>query len=474
MKDLVKIIETALKRHTETDFIEFKEASINIPNDIWKTVSAFSHNPDGGIIVFGVHEDKVSRKLTPVGSTSPALLQENFTSFIHEKMKNCGSFTITIVDINSVSLVVATINPISNEQKPCYFKDLGLPNGACIREGNTNRVITDIEMKNFIRNSSVFKFDRTKAINIDSNEINRDKVKTLLEKSSNRTNRTNLDNNPTDENLINLGILGRFNGTINPTVAGILIFSKRDPQNFLDYSRYVIRCIRYQGNNVATEIIDSQDIHGTLDSQIENVHKFILRNIRKEAFIIGTKREEKYEYPEDALRELVANAIIHRDYMISETYTQIAIFANRIEISNPGNLPPGITIENLKEAQFSRNEVIAKILKDLDYMEEYGRGIDLVFAKMKEQLLPEPLFQNISNKFTVKLLGAVYRDLNTRQWKILEFIQNKKNSSANDIITSFGASASRATIYNDLAKLTKKELITLSKVDSQQYYSLNN
>ena len=108
---------------------------------------------------------------------------------------------------------------------------------------------------------------------------------------------------------------------------------------------------------------------------------------------MGTKRVERYEYPEKAIREIVANAVIHRDYKITETYTQVNVFEDRIEIFNRGCLPQGVTVENIRDAQVSRNETIAARLKELDYLEEYGRGIDIVFNEMTKWNLLSPIFK---------------------------------------------------------------------------------
>jgi len=188
------------------------------------------------------------------------------------------------------------------------------------------------------------------------------------------------------------------------------------------------------------------------------MHKFILRNIKKSAEIVSTKRVERYEYPEKAIREIVANAVIHRDYKITETYTQVNIFEDRIEIFNAGCLPPGVTIENIKDAQVSRNEVIAARLKDLDYLEEYGRGIDIVFNKMKEWDLLPPIFKNTSNSFKVILMGKKLSILNDRQVKVWEYLIVNKKVTAKECENLF-KEVSRKTVYNDLSKMEKLGLI---------------
>ena len=182
------------------------------------------------------------------------------------------------------------------------------------------------------------------------------------------------------------------------------------------------------------------------------MHSFVLRNIKKSAEIVGTKRVEKYEYPEKAIREIVANAVIHRDYRITETYTQINIFEDRIEVFNPGNLPPGVTIENIKDAQVSRNRIIAARLNEMDYLEEYGRGIDIVFTKMSEWGLLPPVFKNTSNSFKVILPGRKLSQLNKRQIIIWQHLMDKRRITRKDVET-FIPNVPQATLRSDLAKM---------------------
>ncbi len=465
---IVDLIKRAISNRTETDNVEFKDAR-GIPGDLWKTVSSFSHKPKGGIIVFGIKEDRENNRIEVVDNLQLAILQEKIAELLNNIMQNHGNPDIKLVEYEGKHLLALVVDETPDEKKPCFNLHLGLPRGACVREGNTDRVITYEEMRAFIRNSSLYKFDKNIANGAELSMLNKEKIEDFLKKSALKVNRININNEATDEVMKNLGIVDNFESKVRPTVAGYLIFSKDDPQKLRNFSRYLIRCVSYGGDSVASPIIDKQDISGTLDQQIEKMQRFILRNIKLKAEISGTKRVEHYEYPEEAIRELVANAVIHRDYMITETYTQINIFSNRVEISNPGNLPPGVTIENIKDSQFSRNEIIAEILKDMDYLEEYGRGIDIVFSRMSELGLLDPIFKNMSNSFKVILLGDKFRELNDRQVAIWNVIQEKK-SATSKIIREMFPDVSRATIVNDFGKLVGIGLIEQKGSTNTTYY----
>lgn len=468
-QEIQKLIEEAIRHKTETNSVEFKDARGGLSKSAWKSISAFSHRPGGGIIVFGIVEDKEKHKIEITGTEILDNLQEKIGDLVNNEMSFVIRPAYHILEIDGKTLLAVFIPECPDQFKPCYYKPAGMPNGVYIRDGNTNRRMTDDEMRNLIDNSKKFKFDITSAEKVSIDDLSKEKILELLIKSGERTRRHSSIEEIDFELLKNLGIADDFGGSQKPTLAGFLIFAKEKPQSKQQFSRYVVRCVKYQGSSVATDIIDSMDIGGTLDDQIDNMQKFILRNIKKSAEIVGTKRIEKYEYPEKAIREIVANAVIHRDYKITETYTQINIFADRIEVFNAGCLPPGVTIENIKDAQVSRNEIIAARLKELDYLEEYGRGIDIVFNEMKKWNLLTPIFKNTSNSFRVILMGEKLSKLNERQVKIWEYLVESKTVTAKECESLF-KDVSRRTIYNNLSKMEKMGLIKPKGESVNRYY----
>lgn len=457
-QDITKLIGEAEKIGSEFPNVELKDARGGMPKDTWKSISAFSHKPGGGVIVFGVQENRQKKKIAIVGELELADLQEKVSNLVSENMSMTIRPEYHILDYQGKTLLAIMISECPDQLKPCYYKPVGLPDGAYIRDGITNRKITDAEMRRFIENSERLKYDKQPVDGVAIEDIDTIKIKALLIKRGEETGRIDASTEITLSRLKNLGIANEFKGIRKPTVAGALIFAKKEPQQYVSLARYIIRCVRYKGASVSTDIIDKADIRGTLDRQIEEMQKFILRNIQLSAQIIDTKRVERYEYPEQAIREVVANAVIHRDYKITETYTQVNVFADRIEVFNPGCLPPGVTVGNIKDAQASRNEVIAALLKDLDYLEEYGRGIDIVFAKMREWRLLEPLFKNTVNSFNVILPGPRLSELNERQIKIWEHLVGKEKTTVREC-EIFLPNIPRVTINRDLQKLQEIGLI---------------
>lgn len=465
-EQIIEKIKYGLALSSELPDLEFKTARNNIPNDIWKTISAFANRRGGGLVVFGVSQEKNE----VVGCENLDLMQKKLTEYFNDKMSFVLRPEYHVINYEGKTILAVNIPECPKDYMPCYFKPPGLPNGAYIREGNTSRRITDNEFRTYVATSKEFQFDLSEAINTNRTDLSDSKILHLLNKREMDVKRG--AESRIDDNLLqNLGIIFKFDGEFKPTVGGYLIFAHDPPQERNPYERYLVRCVRYAGNSAASEIIDSADIRGTLDVQVEDSYKFILKNIKKTAAIVGTKRIERFEYPEAAIRELIANAIIHRDYKIIETYTQVKIFDDRIEISNPGSLPPGVTVENIRDAQFSRNSIIASRLKDLDYLEEYGRGIDIVLKRMEEWGLPYPLFRNLVNNFEVILLGDKYRQLNERQMKLIDTLLIKGKITIKDCQKILNG-VPRATINKDLRDLKELEIIIPHGASVNIFYTL--
>jgi ATP-dependent DNA helicase RecG len=466
--ELRKLVIDALNMSSETDSLEFKDGRQGLYVDLWKPITAFSNSPGGGIIILGIKEEQSPRELKVVGNLDLDRLQENIVNLMEQRIINKSEYYLRVFECQGHNLLALIISETPRENKPCYFKDLGIDKGACMRAGNTNRQITEEELRAFLRYTPAYNFDKSVIVEISISELSNYKIEAFLEKSAKRTNRQ-IKNNPDNTVLKNIGVVSDNNGKILPTLAGVLIFLDRNPQDFESLSRYIIRCVRYGGNSSSSDIIDKSDVFGTLDQQVDEVLKFVLRNIKTEASIVGSKRIERYEYSEIALREVIVNAIVHRDYSNQGTYVQVSVFANRIEISNPGTLPPGVNIENLKNAQFSRNNIIAQIMRDLDYMEEFGRGIDLIYSKMSEWNLMEPLFKNVANVFKVTLFGRDFPNLNERQLRIWDYLQDRNQITAIQA-TSLFKNVSRTTINYDLKKMVDLELIESKGASNNTYY----
>ena len=158
-QEIQKLIEEAIKYKTETNSVEFKDARGGLPKSTWKSISAFSHKPGGGIIVFGITEDKDKHEIKITGTGILDNLQEKIGDLVNNEMSFIIRPTYHILEIEERTLLAVFIPECPDQFKPCYYNPAGMTNGAYIRDGNTDRKMTDDEMRNLIDNSKKFKFD---------------------------------------------------------------------------------------------------------------------------------------------------------------------------------------------------------------------------------------------------------------------------------------------------------------------------
>ena len=138
--------------------------------------------------------------------------------------------------------------------------------------------------------------------------------------------------------------------------------------------------------------VDRREYTGPIWEQIEEAFQFVLRNIHLGAAIVGLYRQDVYEIPPDAIRELIINAAVHRSYL-DHGNIQVAIYDNRLEITSPGKLPMGQTLERMKEGYSQiRNEALAYAFSYMNLIEHWGSGIPRIIGKVKAAGLREPEF----------------------------------------------------------------------------------
>ncbi len=140
------------------------------------------------------------------------------------------------------------------------------------------------------------------------------------------------------------GCLVEADGTLRPTVAGLLLFGV-DPQAFL--SRSYITEVRFRGQNTAHGYYDRRDLMGTLPEMVDAAEPYLWEHIQHGGRVRGLRREDLHEYPRPALRECLVNAVAHRDYSIRGSRIIVSMFEGRIEFNSPGPLPWPVTVENI-------------------------------------------------------------------------------------------------------------------------------
>jgi ATP-dependent DNA helicase RecG len=285
------------------------------------------------------------------------------------------------------------------------------------------------------------------------------------------------------EFLVRRGCLIRVDDSLAPNYAGLLLFGHY-PQQWLPNA--TILAGRFPGLALA-DIYIRKDIDGNLISQLRQVEQFIQANLKTVLRLIGFQHRETLEYPLEAVRELVVNAVAHRDYNLQGDNIHLNIFADRLEISSPGLLPGPVTLQNLLEARFARNAIITQVLADLGYVERLGYGLDRVVQTTQEAGLPAPQFDEVAGTFKATLYAGfqggltngktpdltMYEnlDLNSRQ-KLALVELTKKMRLTNHQYQCLCPSVHAETLRRDLADLVKRGLIIKIGDKKATYYIL--
>ena len=186
-------------------------------------------------------------------------------------------------------------------------------------------------------------------------------------------------------------------GEVRPTNAGLLFFGAH-PQRFLPHSEVV--CVLFRDEVGVGGYLDRKIITGTLQSLIDETELFLQKYIAVGARIEGWKRVDLPEYPMEALREAVVNAVVHRDYSREGESVRVFFYPDRLEVHNPGLLLPGISVEAMARGEVIsklRNPTLAGLLRDVPgYMERIGSGVRFMIHEMRRMGLSDPHFQEAS------------------------------------------------------------------------------
>lgn len=386
-------IEEILEK-PENHRLEFKRELGN-PDSLAKELIAFS-NTKGGRIVIGV--DDKTRDVVGVDIT-----QDIEEYVMNVSCNNCHPMISPLVEFYTIKgKTVCLIEIFPGKLKPYFLTKKGPEKGVYIRIGSTSRIADTNWINELSRQSRNITYDRMEVVEATIDDFSPEKIN-FYQRRKNEKLGTPIEE-ITPEYLENIGFLRRFNGRKMPTIGGLLLMG-RNPQQITSLPRAVVKAARFKGKEKGI-FIDQTVIEGSLYEQIDDTVRFIAKNIRLGGVVKGLLRHDIYEYPMKVFREAITNSIVHRDYFLADSKaTYVAIFDDRIEIISPGLLPIGVEIENLGKQQRTRNPLIAKILFEMDYFDEWGQGINKMRTLMKENNLPEPVFREEVDEFKVILYG---------------------------------------------------------------------
>lgn len=432
-----------LLQQEEGKTLEFKR-DLSSPDKALQTLIAFA-NTAGGVLLLGVE----NRTKQVVGIADPLREEERLANLIADRIEPRLVPTVEIVAWRSVQVIAVEIYPSPN--RPHRLKNLGLENGVFVRIGSTNRRADQPlihEMRRMARNET---YDESLLPHLDSEAIDFRVAAELFPR------RPGLDRAA----LQTLRVLARQERKLVPTVGGLLLFGKAPEREFPDAW---IQCGRFAGTNKSV-LADTLECHGILPRTLEAAFEFVRKHALHPARIDGLKRVELASIPLRAVREILVNAVVHADYTQQGAPIRVSLFADRIEIENPGVLLAGLTVEDIKHGVSKlRNRVIGRVFKELGYIEQWGSGIQRAMAECREAGLAEPIFQEVAFRFRVTISTTVREPV--RRDAVTEKIRSALLAPANGSGLSTHELAKHAGITaramrTRLAKLADSGLVTV-------------
>ncbi len=444
---------------------------------IAETLAAMA-NANGGVVLLGV-----SAKGTPQKSSKSSALRESAVE--------AGLLTDPPLILPAPQIAEAAKGEVVVVQVPPGLPHLYSLQGRFVtRTGSQNRALTTPELRRLLLERGDAGFESAPVPTATLADLDRSQIERYVDRIAAAP----------DEDYVEIlqsrgCVTPAEDGSLVPTNAGILLFGN-PPQRFLRSAEII--CVRYAGTNMSDEFV-RQDIGGTLAEQARQAEAFVVSNMRRGMQISGMMREERTEYPLAVVREAIVNAIAHRDYSIRGEGTRLLMYGDRMEIYSPGRLPGHVTLENLINERYSRNEALVAVLSDLGYIERLGYGVDRMIATMEEAGLPPPIFAETAAGFRVTLFAATeatsdgtkqaiapaaesldeilgdqprpHDFLNERQERALLHIHEHGRITNSDYQT-LSPDVSAETIRRDLADLVDKNLLIRIGSKRATYYIL--
>jgi len=417
-EEIFELISEIQRHQSELDDVEVKSAQGGTPKRLFESLSAFANRSGGGVMLFGLDE---KQGFDVVGVGNADQLQREISDLTSSEMEPPLRPEFTVENINNKTVVAVEVAELPADQKPCFYKPAGLKSGAYIRVGNTNRKMTDYEIFGYtsVRTQPIFDEDFVPNATIEN--LNRAKLETFLTKLRSTRPQANYLSQPIEEVLKQIRIIREVDGLLRPTLAGLLMFGKY-PQEF--EPQLVITFLQYYGTTETEKtprgerFLDNRKFEGTISEIVEGAVNHVLASIRKSSLIEGLYRRDIPEYPEEAIREAVVNAVAHRDYshFVRGSYIQIRLFADRLEVQNPGGLFGNVTIETLEEEQSTRNRVLMRLMEDLHLVENRGSGIRTMLSAMRNANLEPPRFQDKRSSFWVTFHNHTLMNPEAVEW----------------------------------------------------------
>ncbi|MFH1619521.1 MAG: RNA-binding domain-containing protein [bacterium] len=434
-KELKKLIKSG-----ESQTLEFKAA---FSNEAVETIAAFS-NASGGTVLLGVSDNGKISGLTLTAETLQQWVNEVKTKTTPSVLPDAEIVMVDSKTVVALRVKEYPIKPVAVKGR--YYK----------RVGNSNHLMRPDEVAQAHYKTFNSSWDYTTDPEHSLVDISLAKVKKFISRV-NRGRKEKIKDSP-------LQVLKKFDLLRGKRIsrACYLLFTKKES---------LFTAVELGRFQTPTLIKDGARTKADLFTQVDAVLDFITKHINKEYIITGApQREERWDYPLDALREIVINSIVHRDYSGSTTGI-VKVFDNKIQIYNSGRLPHGLTVPMLLRGEYTsapRNVQVADMFKEAGVIERYGSGIGRIVNEFKAYGLAAPEFREVGESFVVTVSKARLpcHTPNLNQKKVGEKVPEKVTVKVPEKVT-----ANQAGILSEVTanpRITAKELANIVGISERK------
>jgi ATP-dependent DNA helicase RecG len=431
------MIEELLQQE-EGKTLEFKENSKSLERII-HTIIAFA-NTAGGKILIGI-KDKTKEI---IGLNDPVEEEMRLANAIADSIEPLFNPDIHVLSWrNKEFLLIQVPHSIG----PYYTKSKGLKKGTYIRLGSTNRLADAAILAELQRLGENECFDEMPIIGCSIHDLDLEAIKSCFKKVGKQFE---------ESTAFSFHLYLKKQSKSIPSKGAILLFGKNRKEIFPNAT---IRCVRFSGI-IGDEVLDHQDIDDYLPLALDKILSFVQRNTKLSAEIGPSIRKNITEYPPVVVKEAVTNALIHTDYSATGSHTQIAIFDDRIEITNPGALPFGLNLQDaLQGVSQLRNRVIGRCFRELELIELWGSGLRRMISQCQKSGIAIPRFEELGHFFRVTLFNRREAVLVMSGWRkdLMDLMGKRKEITTKDA-ASFWKISDRAARVR-LKKMIEEGLI---------------
>ncbi len=462
--ELKKIVLRIKNMKTETQNIELKAATKGCPTRLFDTLSSFSNQDEGGVIIFGVDE---SDDYAIKGVYNPQDLQKKVTEQC-KQMEPSVRALFTVCEINDKTIVSAEIPGVDISKRPVFYKGVGRIKGSYVRVGESDEPMSEYEIYSYEAFRNRTRDDIRVVEGASLKLINKERMNQYLEAV--RNERKNLYDNVSESEILEFMGIAKDNAL---TLAGLMTFSMY-PQAY--FPQLCITAVSLPGTEQGEigddgeRFIDNKRITGAISDMLEEAVEFVRTNSRTKTIIDDNgHRVDKPEYPIKAVREAILNALVHRDYSVHTENVPIRIemYRDRMEIINSGGLYGKISIDALgKVRPETRNAALANMLELLNITENRYSGIPTMRKEFANAGLPTPIFSVVHGEFKVVMKNGLFEKKGSNEESLLDFCSTPRTRA--EIVAFVGKSKNHvmAHIVGPLVKENKLRMTIPDKPKS--------